>query len=316
MPEVIGTTMLKYIENRYHNQRGVALIAALLVTAILLTLVTDFIYRMYIASSRAGILKDSVRAGALASDGVVLAKAGLEELLRKDSNLVMDREGLVFSKPAGAGLSIEIRAVDESGRLSLRAVYPMTGLTDPRVDKPLRKLFKDAKLEDSLAESLADWIDSDDVPRPGGAESPQYRSGPRPYKPRNNHPETLDELLLVKGFTPDVFGAVNRYLTPYSPDGLVNINTAPKEVLAALSDEMTGELADRIIKKRKEAPFRDRSDIMKVPGFERVGFSLQDRITTASRTYRVFSRASAGEVVREVEAVIQLGGGVLYWRES
>ena len=80
MSEVIGPSMLKYIENRYHNQRGVALIAALLVTAILLTLVTDFIYRMYIASSRAGILKDSVRAGALASDGIVLAKAGLEQL--------------------------------------------------------------------------------------------------------------------------------------------------------------------------------------------------------------------------------------------
>lgn len=307
--------MRKHFENRYNNQSGVALIAALLVTAILLTLVTDFIYRMYISSSRAGILKDSVRAGALASDGVVLAKAGLEELLRRDANLVMDREGLVFSKPAGAGMSIEIKAVDESGRLSMKAVYPMTGLSDPRVEKSLRKLFKDAKLEDSLVDSLSDWIDNDDVPRPGGAESLQYRTGPKPYKPRNNNFETLDELLLVKGFKTEVFGAVSNYLTPYSVDGLVNINTAPKEVLAALSDEMTGELADRIIKKRKEAPFRDRSDIMKVPGFERVGFSLQDRITTTSRTFRVFSRATAGETVREAEAVIQLGGGVLYWRE-
>lgn len=307
--------MRKYLIKSYHNQRGVALVAALLVTAILLTLVTDFIYRMYIGTSRAGILKDSVRAGALATDGVVLAKAGLEELLRKDANLVMDRDGLVFSKPAGEGLSIDIRVVDESGKLSVRAVYPLTGLSDPRVEKPLRKLVKDSRFEDSLVDSLADWIDSDDVPRPGGAEMHQYRSGPRPYKPRNNHLDTLDELLLVKGFKPDVFVALGRYLTPYSADGLVNINTASKEVLAALSDEMTGELADRIIKKRKEAPFRDRSDIMKVPGFERVGFSLQDRITTVSRTFRVFSRASAGESVREVEAVIQLGGGVLYWRE-
>ncbi|CAG1066030.1 Type II secretion system protein K [uncultured bacterium] len=308
--------MRKYVKKRYLNQSGVALVAALLVTAILLTLVTDFTYRMYIGSSRAGILKDSVRAGALATDGVVLAKAGLEELLRRDGNLVMDRDGLVFSQPAGEGLSVEIRAVDEAGKLSMKAVYPLTGLSDPRVEKPLRKLVKDLKLEDALVDSMADWIDNDDVPRPGGAEVHQYGSGPRPYKPRNNHLEALDELLLVKGFKPDVFMAVSRYLTPYGADGLVNINTAPKEVLAALSDEMTGELADRVIKKRKEAPFRDRSDIMKVPGFERVGFGLQDRITTVSRTYRVFSRATAGESVREVEAVIQLGGGVLYWRET
>lgn len=297
------------------NQKGIALIAALLVTAILVTLVSDFIYRMYISSSRAGNLKDGARAGALASDGVVLAKAGLEVLLRRDSNIVMDREGLVFSRPAGEGLEITVRAIDEGGRLSVKAVYPMTGLSDAKVEKSLRKFFKEMKLEGSLTDSLADWIDNDDIPRAGGAEAAQYRSNKRPYKPRNNYPETLDELLLVKGFSPEVFGAVNRYLTVYSADSLVNVNTAPKEVLVALSDEMTGALADEIIKKRKEAPLRDRSDIMKVPGFERIGFGLQDRITTTSRTFRVFSRATAGETVREVEAVIQLGGGVLYWRE-
>lgn len=297
------------------NQKGVALIAALLVTAILLTLVSDFIYRMYISSSRAGNIKDGARAGALASDGVVLAKAALEELLRRDSNIVMGKEGLVFSRPAGEGVEIAIRATDESGRLSVKAVYPMTGLSDAKVEKSLRKFFKEMKLEASLTDSLADWIDNDDIPRPGGAEAAQYRSNKRPYKPSNNYPETLDELLLVNGFTPEIFWAVNNYLTVYGADSLVNVNTAPKEVLIALSDDMTGGLADEIIKKRKDAPFRDRSDIMKVPGFERIGFGLQDRITTTSRTFRVFSKATAGETVREVEAVIQLGGGVLYWRE-
>lgn len=308
--------MPEYWRNRIANQRGVALIAALLVTAILLTLVSDFIYRMYIASSRAGNLKDGARAGALASDGVVLAKAGLEQLIRKDANIVLDKEGLVFSQPAGEGLSVEIRATDESGRLSVRAVYPMTGLSDPKIESSLRKFFKEMKLQGSLTDSLSDWIDGDDVTRPGGAEAAQYRSTKRPYKPRNNYPETLDELLLVNGFTPEVFDAVGRYLTVYGTDGLVNLNTAPKEVLVALSDEMTGALADEIIKKRKAAPFRDRSDIMKVPGFERIGFSLQDRVTTTSRTFRVLSRATAGEAVREVEAVIEIGGGVLYWRET
>jgi len=311
--------MRKYTEKIFivrMGQKGMALVAALLVTAILLTLVTDFIYRMYIASSRADILKDSVRAGALASDGVVLAKSGLEELIRKNANLVIGREGIVFTKPAGAGMTIEIRAFDEAGRLSMKPVYPLTGLSDQKAEKSLRKLVKDLRLEDSLVDSLSDWIDKDDIPRAGGAEEAYYRSMRSPYRPRNNYPDTLDELLLVKGFKPDIFKAVSPYLTPYSADGLVNVNTAPREVLAALSDEMTAELADRIIRKRKEAPIRDRSEIMKVPGFERVGFSLQDRVTTTSRTFRVFSRASAGETVREVEAVIELGGGVIYWRES
>lgn len=307
---------MRILKGKYlGDQRGIALVAALLVTAILLTLVSDFIYRMYIATSRAGNLKDGARSLSLAADGMVLAKAALEELIKRDANIVLDKDGLAFKQSAGEGLSIEVVAFDEDGRLSIKAVYPMTGLTDPKADSSLRKFFKDMKMDANLVEAMADWIDNDDIPRPGGAEIVQYQNGKRPYKPRNDYPESLDELLLVKGFTPEVFLAVNKYLTVYATDGLVNINTAPKEVLTALNDEMTGALADEIIKKRKEAPFRDRSDLMKVPGFERIGFGLQDRVKTTSRTFRVFSRATAGETVREVEAVIQLNGGVLYWRE-
>lgn len=314
--EVDSVTMRRISTKASVSEDGMALVAALLVTAILTTLVTDFIYGSYIASSRASVLRGSSRAGALAADGVVLAKSGLEAMLKKDANIVIDRDGLVFSRPAGQGLSIEVRVVDEAGKLSLRTVYPMTGFPDPKADGALRKLLGEQKLDGRLADSLADWIDGDDVTRPGGAEAAQYAGRKRPVKPRNNHLETVDELMLVNGFSAEVFSAVGSHVTVYSKDGLVNINTAPREVLSALSDEMTAGLADEIIKKRKQAPFRDRSELMKVRGFERAGFSLQDRVTTTSRTFRVFSRARADETVREVEAVIELGGGILYWRES
>ena len=298
------------------DERGLALITVLLIVAILTTLVTDFIYRSYITTSRAANFRDSARASLLARDGVTLARAGLEELIKKDPNLVMDAAGMVFSKTVAEGLQIDVRAIDERSRVSARIAYPLTGVIEPKAHGSYGRLLKAVRISDeSLVDALADWIDNDSAPRARGAEEHYYKALSTPYKPRNNYLESVDELRLIKGYNNDVLKTIGQYVTPYNPDGLVNINTAQKPVLMSLTDEMTEALADGIITFRSGTPFKDRSDVMKVHGFERVGFSLQDRITTTSNAYRVFSRASAGEVVREVEAVIQLGGGVLYWRE-
>lgn len=299
----------------FTGEGGFALVTVLLVVAILTAIVTDFIYSAYVASSRAGALRDSARAGLLAADGVALARAGLEELLRKDPNIVIDETGLVFSKPLEDGLGIAVRAVDEKSRASLRIAYPMTGALDQKAHGILERLLREQRDGEGLTDALADWIDNDGSPRPRGAEEHFYKGLERPYAPRNGFLESVEELMLIKGFTPEVFRAVGPYVTPYSQDGLVNINTAPRPVLAALSEEMTGELADEMIRYRKNTPFTDRSQVMKVPGFEKTGFTIQDRIATTSNIWRIYSRAKAGEVVREVEAVVRIGGGVLYWRE-
>ncbi len=307
---------MRFIDEINNRERGLALVTVLLVVALLTTLVTDFIYRSYISTSRASNFRDSARASLLARDGVTLARAGLQELTRKDPHLVMDEGGIVFSQTIAEGLVIEVRATDERSRLSARVVYPLTGVTEPKAHGSFGRLLKAVRISDvQLVDALADWIDNDSSPRPGGAEEQHYKAISTPYVPRNNYLESTDELRLIKGYGKGVLDAIGQYVTPYNPDGLVNINTAHKTVLMSLSDEMTEPMADEIIRHRKETPFKDRSDIMKVPGFQRAGFGLQDRITTTSNAYRVISKARAGDVIREVEAVIELNGRVLYWRE-
>jgi len=307
---------MRFIDEIRNSERGIALVTVLLVVALLTTLVTDFIYRSYISSSRAANFRDSARASLLARDGVTLARAGLEELTRKDPFLVMDEGGMVFSKTVAEGLRIDVRATDERSRVSARIAYPLTGVIEPKAHGSYSRLLKAVRISDaSLVDALADWIDNDSSPRPWGAEEHHYKALSTPYKPRNNYVESVDELRLVKGYDSEVLNAIGQYVTPYNAEGLININTAPKPVLMSLTDEMTEALSDEIIKHRKGVPFRDRSDVMKVPGFARIGFSLQDRVTTTSSAYRVYSKARSGEVVREVEAVIELNGRVLYWRE-
>jgi DNA uptake protein ComE-like DNA-binding protein len=56
-----------------------------------------------------------------------------------------------------------------------------------------------------LVHGLLDFLDSDDTPRPEGAEQEYYDSLPHPYTIFNGPLSTIEEILLVRGFTPAVF---------------------------------------------------------------------------------------------------------------
>lgn len=53
-----------------------------------------------------------------------------------------------------------------------------------------------------IADCILDWLDPDDVPRANGAERDFYSS--RGYAPKNGPFETVEELLLVNGITPQL----------------------------------------------------------------------------------------------------------------
>lgn len=56
-----------------------------------------------------------------------------------------------------------------------------------------------------VAAAILDWRDEDSVPNPDGAELDYYAALPHPYLPRNGPFQTLGELLLVRGVTPQLF---------------------------------------------------------------------------------------------------------------
>jgi len=74
-----------------------------------------------------------------------------------------------------------------------------------------------------LTDALLDWLDEDDEPRANGAERDYYEFLEPGYFPKNGPLDTLEELLMVKGFTAAVlYGEdVNRngILDPNEDDG-------------------------------------------------------------------------------------------------
>lgn len=79
---------------------------------------------------------------------------------------------------------------------------------DETEDIALTLLMTLPGMDASIADAILDWIDEDTDPRPLGCEDEYYASLPTPYSAANGPLESVEELLLVRGVTPQLlFGA-------------------------------------------------------------------------------------------------------------
>ena len=102
----------------------------------------------------------------------------------------------------GRGLGVRIRfgVIDESSKLNLNAL-PL----DKRHQKLARQMLMGLnRMTPQIADAILDWLDSDDEPREFGAESAYYNTLSPPYSAGNGYLNSLDELLLVRGVTPEL----------------------------------------------------------------------------------------------------------------
>ena len=172
----------------------------------------------------------------------------------------------------------------------------------------------------TLANSLADWIDSD-------------KKGDYEVGAPNRVPIVLEDLLRVPemnerifyGYTdPDTDETVpgfREFVTLYGM-GRVNINTAPKEVLMAISAYIDEEKADAIVDYRRDNQFVKPTDLAKVPGLETIFTrdpSLKNYLTTVS-TYFIVRFKTEGTVgkVRGYAVIKRVAGKttLIYWKEE
>jgi type II secretory pathway component PulK len=98
--------------------------------------------------------------------------------------------------------------VDEASKLNLNSSIPkIPGL--PQVAPTYMLMLLPGRTPD-LAASIVDWRSYNQAdPGQGGAESSYYEQLPEPYYCKNSPFETLDELRLVKGATPEILYGVD-----------------------------------------------------------------------------------------------------------
>jgi len=212
---------------------------------------------------------------------------------------------------------------EESGKLNVNHLKDENGNMDrTRIEQLLRLIDllsqKEAGHSDigyGFVPSIIDWTDSDDQVEclpfikndNMGAESSYYSQLKPPYRCRNKSLETTEELLLVKGITPQIFDRICDYLTVYG-DGKINVNCAPKLILESLSENMDPTLAQLIIDRRNFKPFESIAELRDMPGMTDGLYRAINKVTTVKTTdqyYHVTSRGDVGSLGRTVTAILR-----------
>ena len=272
------------------------------------------------------LVKDKLESNfdSLAEDWAVPEK--IEELLQE------------ISFDAG---KLSVTITDELSKIQVNALVKFPDsrqFNEPQImvwDRFLRYIRSEEELDDesdpvAIVNSVKDWLDSgDDEATTGlsGAESSYYEDLDPPYASRNGPMQDLNELLLIKGITPQIYhgsqeapGLANFMtvygLTPgagttFNWPGRININTADVPVIAALLGLENQELAQAIFEYRQEMMADKDSHDFSNPKWYKEIAGLGDiaintnLVTVTSDVFRIKSEAAINLTKTSVMAVVQ-----------
>jgi general secretion pathway protein K len=298
------------------NQRGAVLLLVLVVVALLSALLTDWAFSTLVDMRLTETFRDSNRAYYLARGGVEVGR----QLLWMDNNQFdapTEMWGMgVPSYPVSDEATVSIAIADEDGRFNLNQIVDLTryNLNSKPRDR-FKRLLKSFGIVDSeaddLCDALIDWID---LGNNGIAEKSWYQGLTPPMACKNGDLDTVDELLLVKGFTPEIVEKLTPHVTVAAVTSL-NVNTASRELLQAWHEDLTPAGIDQLLAARQDKPFKSLTDVqaaIDATNYRNLTFQLD--VGVVSKFYRITSVAQVNDGVRTVEALIEKSGNRQLWR--
>lgn len=249
------------------NNRGMALLLVLVIITLLTSLLIELAYSTLVDQRLTETFRDSTKAYYLASGGIAAGRM----LLQEDDNGYDHSSEIwhtgIISYPVGQG-TVSVTIKDLNSKLAINTLVNGNNPRTVIVDRFYR-LFASLEIDHladpaELTAALIDWLDTgdqayqmirtDDLDIPvSGAENDYYQSLANAYDCKNGSLETLDELLLIKGFSKELVSKISPHVSVNGSD-MVNINTASAQVLMALNSNIDEATAELIIERRNDEP--------------------------------------------------------------
>lgn len=282
----------KAAEKRRRKPCGSALMLVLAAIIMMSLTVMGTVEFMHYSQDENGREAQAFRALNLAECGIAL---GLHPQIKPGDP--------ALKQQTGTDSGFEVVISSEGSRI------PINYITDTKYREIIYNLFILWKLSPEeanvAADSLADWVDTNEDLRSQGAEKEYYESRGFADFPRQQGFTSLEEMLLARGMD-----AVERakpdwrnYFSIYG-DGLIDLNYAPADVLMAVADAEQGD-ADTLIRERNGpdgvAGTEDDVTLTTAKAQQLLGMdsatstSLASYITTDHLTRRVESTGRVGE---------------------
>ena len=273
------------------SERGIALFLVLWVMALLTVIAGEFCYAMRTEVNITRNFKEETQTYYIAVSGLfwaigelvvnefvprtVKSPAGEEE--PEDIRWRINTD--IPAIPFGDG-QFKVERENESGKVNLNRAGASL----------LKMMLNNFEIEDTdkniIVDSIMDWRDKGNFHRVNGAKDDYYLSLPQPYKCKNGDFTSIEELLLVRGVTPEIFyGGLKDMVTVYQDKETVtvtasgrynqiweesdfhriNINAASPRMLRTLP-RMTEDMVQAIMKYREKKDFRSLSDLALMVG--------------------------------------------------
>ncbi len=304
------------------NERGIALLLALLVLTILIILIAQM--SVTAANNKAvtqnylNDLQNGYGARAGYHQGVLYIEAEMEKGSKTDSL------GAKWAQPITVKLgasTVKVSIEDSERRINLSQINTDDGKVNAVVGNQLRRLCEALGHPTEVAERILDYIDAD--------TKGNYEEGARNARPYN-----LEELLRVKDVPKEALyggdlegkkvGALLDFVTLWprsktegAQPGVVNVNTAAIEVLLSLSDKMSASVGQGIVAYRTTRKpdgslqsFESAEDLKKVNGMTEDLFNdLKSQGTVQSTHFEIRVRSTVGHVSKSWLYVVRRQSG-------
>lgn len=297
-----------------HRQRGVAVIIALLLTTLAITIVSNLFWQQQvqvrsIENQRLQLQKQWVLLGALD-----WARLILREDAKYSSVDTLDEPWAVPLAEMRLDQYVENGRADTdvsnatlSGSISdAQARYNLTGLCTGGSVSPIevtafQRLLNNVHLDPALAQATADAMAAAQTTPPGNA------AGGNQPAPIPMNLTQVDDLLAVPGFTPAILNRLRNFVIFLPRATPVNANTASAEVLSARIAGLSLGDATTLVTSRNTVNFRDLTDLTR--WLETRSFTASSSNLSVTSNYFLVNgkvRMDRGEL--EMQALVERNG--------
>ncbi len=303
------------------RRRGVAVVTALLLTTLAITIVASLFWQQQvqvrsIENQRLQLQKQWVLRGALDWARLILredAKYSATDDLNEPwavplSDTRLDRYVESAALRGDAGSAVLSGAIqDAQARLNLAGLATQ-GRVNPAAVQAFERLLTSMRQDPGLARAAAQQI----------ADSTRAAIAGTAGQPRPISFVQVDDLLAVRGCTPAVLNAIREHVVFLPVATPVNANTASAEVLAAQLPNLSLADATALVNTRRSAGFRSLADLAaRLPGRPtEVDPAL---FSVASGYFLVTGRVTIRQATLRVQALVERHGAsthLLWMREA
>ncbi|MDH3532652.1 MAG: type II secretion system minor pseudopilin GspK [Gammaproteobacteria bacterium] len=241
------------------RSRGVAVITALLIMALVTTLTYSLEWDSALDLRRTVVMLNRDQAVQVALG----AESWVQSILRQDlEDSAADHLGEIWASEL-PGLPIDGGEVfgsieDLQGRFNINNLLGADGEVDEPSLEQFQRLLNALGIDPRFAGIAADWLDTNqDAAFPDGAEDSIYTGMIPPYRTANQILSSTSELAALEGIDKASVDTLLPHVTALPGRTAINVNTATGPVLQSLDENLTIADVERLLAEREESGFVD-----------------------------------------------------------